>query len=238
MGTKAPDAMKNNLRILFIAAMLGLLFPFWTFAQEQDLWKKLKLVPESGSSQAPNFTSSTLDGGNMGLVDFKGRLVLLNFWATWCPPCRLEMPSMEKLYREFKGQGLEIVAMNFMEKPEPINQFLKENGITFTILLDRTGDISQRYKVHALPVTFLIGREGDLLAKSLGYKDWHTKEVRQFVSLLLRDEEIVTRGLKDEIRAGFWLGGRQGQLLVLGMALLGFLIASSLWVKKAWFREK
>ncbi len=182
MVIKFPDAMNNNLRIVFITVALGLLFPFRTFAQEQDLLKRLKLVTESSFSQAPNFSSSALGRGNMGLGDFRGKLVLLNFWATWCPPCRLEMPSMEKLYQEFKGQGLEIIAMNFLEGPEPINQFLKENGLTFTMLLDRTGDISQRYRVHGLPVTFLIGREGNLLAKSLGSK---TGTPKKSVNLLV-----------------------------------------------------
>ncbi|MFQ5849324.1 MAG: TlpA disulfide reductase family protein [Candidatus Binatia bacterium] len=228
--------MKSNFAILLTAVILTLLIPFAMFAQEEDLLKKLKLVPELGTFPAPDFVASTPEGETIGIDDLKGKLVLLNFWATWCPPCRLEMPSMEKLHQEFKGQGLEIVAVNFMEGLKPIGSFVKENGLSFTVLLDRTGEIAQSYRVRALPMTFLIGRKGNLLAKSIGYKNWHNTETREFVSSLLNDEAIINRGPKAEGRARFWQWDRRG--LLLGIAVLGLLAVSTLWIKKAWFSEK
>jgi len=146
---------------------------------------------------------------------------------------------MEKLHRELKGEGLAVVAMDFMERPETINAFIKKRGFTFTVLMDRSGEISRRYGVHALPVTFLIGREGNMLVKSIGYKDWYKKEIRQFVSSLLKDEGILDGGMKIEmeveVETGLSPGDRQRQILVIGLAVSVFLLVSALWFKKSWF---
>jgi len=147
---------------------------------------------------------------------------------------------MEKLHKEFKGAGLEVVAMNFMEGPKPINSFFKEYSFNFTTLLDRDGKIAERYGVDALPVTFLIGRKGNLLARSLGYKDWHNKETRQFISSLLKDEGIIHQKGMVEVRKGFWQGERWRQPLVLGSAVLILLIVSfsSIWIYKDFYTKK
>jgi len=238
--------MNNSLRIFFAVVIFALLVPFPVLAQEQaqfkegELLKKLKLMPETESLPAPDFVAVTLEGKKISLDSLKGKLVLLNFWATWCPPCRLEMPSMEKIYKEFKGEGLEVVAMNFMEGPKPIDLFLKENDFTFTILMDRPGKIAESYGVRALPITFLIGRRGNVLAKSIGYKDWHNKDTRQFISSLLKDEGIIDQKVVVDVRQGFWHGERWQQPLVLGSAALILLIVSvsSIWIYKAFFIKK
>ena len=98
---------------------------------------------------------------------------------------------MEKLYRRFKGDGLEIVAVNFMEKEEPINAFINESGFTFPVLLDKNGEIAQRYGVHALPITFLIDRKGHLIAKSMGYKDWYAMKTRSFIETLVKEGGVA-----------------------------------------------
>ena len=232
--------------MIFTLVILVLLAPFTVSAQERnvikeaDLLRNLKLMPEPESLPAPYFAAVTPEGKKVSLDDLKGKLVILNFWATWCPPCRLEMPSMEKIYKEYKGEGLEVVAMNFMEGPEPINVFVKENDFTFTILLDRPGKIAESYGVRALPITFLIGRRGNVLAKSIGYKDWHNKDTRQFISSLLKDEGIINQKVVVDVRQGFWLGERWQQPLVLGSAALILLIVSfsSIWMYKAFFIKK
>ena len=176
-------AKKKSLGIVFAVAIVSLLIKFPGLAQERELWsgqdllRKLKFVHVPGALPAPRFNAPTPEGTKIGNDDLKGKLVLLNFWATWCPPCILEMPTMEKLHRELKGEGLAVVAMDFMEGPETIKAFIKKRGFTFTVLMDRSGEISQRYGVHALPVTFLIGRQGNMLVKSIGYKDWYKKEI-------------------------------------------------------------
>ena len=241
-------AAKKSLGIVFAVAIVSLLIQFPGLAQErelrssQDLLRKLKLVRVPGSLPAPQFTAETPEGQKVSIENLKGKLVLLNFWATWCPPCILEMPTMEKLHQEFKEEGLEVVAMNFMEGPKTINAFIKKRGFTFTVLIDRSGKISQRYGVHALPVTYLIGREGNMLVKSIGYKDWYKKEIQQFVSSLLKDEGIIDREMKIEVEVevetGPSPGDRQRQILVIGLAVSVFVLVSALWFKKSWFGRK
>jgi thiol-disulfide isomerase/thioredoxin len=237
--------MNYNSRIFSAVVIFAMLVPFAVFAQEQaqfkemDLLKKLKLMPEAESLPAPDFVGVTPEGKKISLDSLKGKVVLLNFWATWCPPCRLEMPSMEKIYKEYKGEGLEVVAMNFMEGPKPIDIFLKENDFTFTILMDRDGKISESYGVRALPITFLIGRRGNILARSIGYKDWYKKDTREFISLLLKDEGIIDQKVMVDVGKGFWQGEQWRQPLFLGIAVLILLIVSvsSIWIYKAFTKK-
>ncbi len=146
---------------------------------------------------------------------------------------------MEKIYKEFKGEGLEVVAMNFMEGPKPIDLFLKENDFTFTILMDRDGKIAGSYGVRALPMSFLIGRRGNVLARSIGYKDWYKKDTREFISLLLKDEGIIDQKVMVDVGKGFWQGEQWRQPLVLGIAALILLIVSvsSIWIYKAFTKK-
>jgi thiol-disulfide isomerase/thioredoxin len=237
---KLPESTDEKKGFVIILTVVNLLLLAGSAAQADDtkLLRKFGLVTQSGFISAPDFTTQTLEGQEKGLDDFRGRLVLLNFWATWCPPCRLEMPSLEKLYREFGGQGLEVVAMNFMEGPEVVTRFIKENGLTFPVLLDSNGEIAQRYNVRGLPVTVLIGRQGNLLAKSIGYKDWFKKDLRQFVGLLLNDESVIDQGKGVEVTSGPSQADRQRQVFTFGIAFLALLFAFYLWVKRGRFREK
>ena len=116
---------------------------------------------------APNFTLKTVDGKEVSLKDFKGKVVLINFWATWCPPCREELPLFEKIYEKYKDKGFVILAIN--TDPENLKDFLKDFGvkITFPILIgdDRILDL---YPVRGLPTSFLIDREGKIVKVRLG----------------------------------------------------------------------
>jgi len=226
--------MKNNLAIFLAAITLSWLNPVAALSQQQEVLRNLKLAPVDHPGPAPRFLSMTPGGKKFGSDDLKGKLVVLNFWATWCPPCRLEMPSMEKLYQEFKGEGLEVVAINFMEGEKPITSFLKENGFTFPVLLDKKGEIARNYGVHGLPVTFLIARNGNLLARSMGYKDWYKPETRQLISTLLKDDSTFLQPVMAEAKAVEYGDDRQRQMVFLGIGALILLIGVSLlWFRKA-----
>jgi len=226
-------AMKSNLAIFLAAITLSCLTPVAVFGQQQEVLRNLKLAPVDHPGPAPRFSSMTPGGEKMGIDDFKGKLVVLNFWATWCPPCRLEMPSMERLYQEFKGEGLEVVAINFMEREKPITSFLKENGFTFTVLLDKKGEIARNYGVHGLPVTYLIARNGNLLARSMGYKDWYKPEIRQLISTLLKDDSTFLQPVMAEAKAVEYGDDGQRRTVFLGIGALILLIGVSLF----WFRK-
>ncbi|MDE0028249.1 MAG: TlpA disulfide reductase family protein [Deltaproteobacteria bacterium] len=150
----------------------------------EDLRKLGFLVPEA-FEEAPAFTTTDAAGNKVASEDYRGKVVLLNFWATWCPPCRLEMPDMERLYQEFRGQGLEVVAMNFMETAEEVTAFAEEQKLTYPMLLDPRSEIAGQYGVMRLPETVLIGRGGEVLGKSIGFKPWYKDDVRELMAALL-----------------------------------------------------
>ncbi|MCF6210915.1 MAG: TlpA family protein disulfide reductase [Gammaproteobacteria bacterium] len=136
---------------------------------------------------APGFTLKNLLGENASLSDYHGKVVLLNFWATWCAPCRKEMPSMEKLWQTYREQGLVILAVSTDNGGEPrIKNFVRRLNLTFPILLDPDSLASDRYQVSGIPVSFLIDRQGRIAAHVLGSKDWASELAFLQVEGLLR----------------------------------------------------
>jgi len=111
---------------------------------------------------APDFSLKTPEGESIALSDLRGQAVLVNLWATWCPPCRAEMPAMQKLYDEYKDQGFEVLAVNmtYQDNPLAVLPFTKENNLNFPILLEETGDVATRYELRSLPSSFFIDRDG------------------------------------------------------------------------------
>ncbi|WP_303720555.1 TlpA disulfide reductase family protein [Malonomonas rubra] len=136
---------------------------------------------------APNFTLTDMQGKSVSLADMKGKVVLLNFWATWCPPCREEMPSMEMLHRKFKDDGLVILAVNVEENSGPVVQtFLQSNPYTFRILLDGEAKVQNLYKVFQFPETFIIDRNGMVVEKVIGAIDWMGGPAFKLINFLLK----------------------------------------------------
>lgn len=155
---------------------------------EGDLLRKLNIETFDKKISAPDFTLKDLHGNPISLRDLRGKVVFLNFWATWCPPCRLEMPTMEELHSEFGGQGLVILAINFREGPEEIDRFFKQRRLTFTTLLDGEGKAFESYQAWSLPTTYLINKSGEIVGKVIGYRDWHSDQARAFFRQLLEDQ--------------------------------------------------
>ena len=124
--------------------------------------------------------------GNLSLSSLKGKVVFLNFWATWCGPCRDEMPSMEALYGSFKNKGLEILAVNLRESPKAALDFMRNNRLSFPTVLDTDGRVSGAYGIQAIPTSFLIDRDGQIIAKLVGSIDWDTPEIYAAFESLLR----------------------------------------------------
>jgi len=110
------------------------------------------------NEKALDFSLKDLKGKNYKLSDFKGKVILLNFWATWCPPCRYEMPLLDKLYKEYKKMGFEVVAVSLDSNPNNVTDYLKNNSVSFTILYDKEGKVGYTYQIVAIPTSFLIDR--------------------------------------------------------------------------------
>ena len=119
------------------------------------------------------------------LSDLRGSVVFLNFWATWCGPCRAEMPSMESLYNKYKEKGFVMLAVNCGEKTEDVLTFRDEYNFSFPIALDDDGKVSTSYGVQAIPTTFIIDRDGNIIARLVGSIDWDTPEFHTALELLL-----------------------------------------------------
>jgi peroxiredoxin len=134
---------------------------------------------------APAFTLRGLEGGTYRLSDFRGRIVFLNVWATWCPPCREEMPSMERLYRRLQGTDFVMLAVSVDDGVERVRQFVAQANLTFPILLDPQGSVPPRYGVTGFPETFVIDREGNVIHHTVGPENWDSEAVYHYFTRLL-----------------------------------------------------
>lgn len=122
---------------------------------------------------APDFALPDLDrGGAVRLSDFRGRVVLVNFWATWCKPCEDEMPAMEKLYRELHPRGFELLAISVGEEASVVKAFRDGLGVTFPILLDGDKTVSSTWQTYAFPESLLVDRDGVILERYVGPREW------------------------------------------------------------------
>ena len=115
-------------------------------------------------------------GRYVRLYDFQGKIVLLNFWTTWCPTCITEMPSMEKLHRKLSGKNFAMVAVNIKESASQVINFFKKNQLTFTALLDKTGEVTSEFGVGAIPTTFILDKSGRIIGRITGPREWDSQE--------------------------------------------------------------
>ncbi|MFQ5433281.1 MAG: peroxiredoxin family protein [Anaerolineae bacterium] len=162
------DAIQDSRRwtaVLVAAFLLGSLWIWISAIPDTATTGGLIPSPRAGFP-APDFTLDTLEGSRITLSDLRGSVVIVNLWASWCPPCRAEMPAIEQIYQENKAQGLEVLAVNttFQDSESTAAKFARDFGLTFPILLDRDGSVSRRYQLQALPTTYFIDRQGVIRA--------------------------------------------------------------------------
>ena len=169
--------------------MIGLLLvPAVVPAAEltQNEIRAVGLQPLKEGTAIVDFELESLGGGKRTLSSFKGKVVFLNFWATWCGPCRQEMPSMERLYQRLKGKGLEIVAVNLQEDERSVRKFVNEYKLSFPVLLDKTGRVGSMYGARSIPTTYIVDRKGYVVAGTIGTREWDTEEYVRFFERLLQ----------------------------------------------------
>lgn len=142
----------------------------------------------SESKVAKDFTLMNMQGESVSLSQYRGKVVILNFWATWCPPCREEMPSMERLYQKYQEQGLVMLAVNVEENgKKAVSQFLQKTPYSFPILLDSEGVVQNGYGVFRFPESFIIDRNGVVVKKIVGGRDWMSDSTFKLIDSLLKD---------------------------------------------------
>ncbi|KOO49582.1 peroxiredoxin family protein [Viridibacillus arvi] len=177
---------KKIFALLIIAAMIGIAvtnFVKTKVAEEQKVDTRATIVEDtlgvkSGlaiGELAPDFELETLDGKKVKLSDFRGKKVILNFWATWCPPCKAEIPHMQKYYEKFaKEDNFEIVAVNLtsqQEKVKYVKKFVKTYEMTFPVLLDTEGEQMRTYEIYTIPTTYFLDTKGIIQKKVIGPVD-------------------------------------------------------------------
>ena len=173
--------------ILVIVLALGISIFILLKLNESEIFFSGTLKLEVGKA-APDLTFPGLDGRMISLSDHKGKVVLVNIWATWCSPCVDEMPSMEKLYQEFKDDNLEILAVSIDALgAEVVGPFMQKYNLTFPALLDPEGTIRQSYQVTGVPESFIIDQQGVLAKKIIGAADWSSPGVLSFFRNLLQN---------------------------------------------------
>lgn len=147
---------------------------------------RVKKFPEPGGPLA-DFAYPSLAGDTVSLWGQRGRVVLVNIWATWCPPCREEMPSIQRLYEAFGDSGFTVLAVSIDADTTPVRPFVEELGLTFPILLDPRGSIQTLYGTVGVPESFVVDRSGRLVLRRLGADDWFSEAHRARVATLLRE---------------------------------------------------
>ena len=135
---------------------------------------------------APSFELPSLTGGKVRLTDYRGKVVFINFWATWCSTCKVEMPSMERLYQRFKDRGFEMLTVSVDKDPSTVQPFIDQYQLTFPVLLDPDSEIAKKlYKTTGVPETFIVRQDGIIVFKAIGPRDWGTDETIQAFEQIL-----------------------------------------------------
>ncbi len=156
------------MKLLFLKS--GLLIFFMLFALTLNAEQALTLLPDK--KPAPALLLMDMEGVKHDIRDYRGRPVIINFWATWCPPCRRELPSMNRAWKKIKNEGIVMLAVDVGEDEDTVFTFMADYPIDFTVLLDSSGDVSARWPLLALPTTFVLDREGRLVYQAIGGREW------------------------------------------------------------------
>ncbi len=153
---------------------------------EGDLFSKTRINPIKGDKKAPDFSLKDLTGKKVEIKDYKGKIIFLNFWATWCGPCKEEMPSLEVLHEKFKGEKFVLLTVSVdYEGLKPVQEFLNKQHYTFPVLLDPNGEILDLFEVKGIPTTFIIDKKGRVIGRAIGPRDWKSQEVFSLINLLI-----------------------------------------------------
>jgi len=174
------------LRFFYVILIFTGLHSFIAWG-EDDLFSKIGIQPIEGGSKAPNFYLEDLKGKKLELKNFKGKVIFLNFWATWCGPCKEEMPSMETLYQQFKEKDFVFLAISVdYEGRKPVKEFIEKERYTFPVLLDPKYETFDLYKVKGIPTTIIIDKDRKMIGRAVGPKNWKSSDVISLINLLLR----------------------------------------------------
>jgi len=174
--------MQRIVFIVFSCLILSL-----TACSKPEATKKISAIAAEKNPAPDVSVVSLADGKTLKLSDLKGKVVLLNFWATWCPPCREEIPSMMKLNSQMSGKPFQMVAISIDEGGKPaIESFFKQSGLSLPTYIDASGDSTKSYGITGVPESFIIDKQGILVKKVIGGMSWDSPEVAAFLEGLMK----------------------------------------------------
>lgn len=170
----------------FIKVIEAVLLMSWAVFLSSPVFGETSLAPinvekPSVRVEAPAFTLAGVGGKTVSLKDYKGKVVLLNFWASWCAPCREEAPALEKLWSDYKARDFVVIAIAADRRPETARRFVSKLGLSFPALFDPEGTVRKLYEVTALPTTYLIGKDGKISGRVLGAAKWDGASSRKLI---------------------------------------------------------
>ena len=168
--------MKKSLIVLIFAVLIGVaIITVNTYnstnSKANSSTKSIGINPSVIKPKTIDFKLKDLDGKELSLSDLKGKKVFLNFWATWCPPCKAEMPEIEKLYEETKDSDLVIVAVEIGESLDTVKSFIDSNKYSFKVLLDSDQSVASKYNISSIPISYFIDVDGNIVSKNVGAMD-------------------------------------------------------------------
>jgi len=176
-------------KVLFYSLFIILVSFTISFSSEksrEELFLKIGIQPIKGDSKAPNFYLEDLKGKKSELNNFKGKVIFINFWATWCGPCKEEMPSMEILFQQFKEKDFVFLSISVdYEGRKPVKEFIEKKRYTFPVLLDPKCDVLDLYEVKRIPTTIIIDKNRKVIGRATGPINWKSPEVISLLNILL-----------------------------------------------------
>jgi len=188
-----------SITLIFFAFIAMQVFDADPVAGEKSESRKLeRLYEDMGVLKLPQSTDpieirlKDLNGNLVGLSDFRGRIVFLNFWTTWCPTCLVEMPSMEKLHQKFKDKDFAMVTVNIQESSAQVEKFFKKFKLTFTALLDMSGEVATGFSIRAIPTTFILDKSGRIIGTIMGPREWDSKKSVALFEHLINKHEATS----------------------------------------------
>jgi len=182
--------VKRGKAFFCCLAILLILFNFHGLTAAEDFFQKIGAKQIKDNKGAPNFCLEDLNGRKVELRNFKGKVIFLNFWATWCGPCKEEMPSMEWLWQRFKDKDFVFLSVSVdYEGVRPVREFIAKHRYTFHVLVDPKCQALDLYDVKGIPTTFIIDKKGRMRARAVSPRDWKNPDASALLNLLLREDK-------------------------------------------------
>lgn len=181
-GFPISSRFRDLLCLVLLASVLSI--PAYTRAEAELGYKMTAIEPPV---PAPGFVLEDMDGDRYTLKDYRDKVVLINFWATWCPPCRREMPSLERLYQSMQGKPFVVLAINQWESPDHVFSYMGDLSVfpTFPILFDSDSKVSEAFGVKGLPTSFVLDKQGRLVYRAIGGREFDHPEIEKMIDTLI-----------------------------------------------------